>query len=145
MYNKSNLVNYFTKRSPSMKKLSSFAVVAAVFGLILGLAFSTIPVKASTDTFDLYVKHNINGRSLGLDKDLPVDVYVNGNKAFTFEFGDSVSTSLPAGNYFIEVKLAGTNIVVMSLGPTDIPAGVDVTIRATLSEGKTPALKVLVK
>jgi hypothetical protein len=128
-----------------MKKFSRFVLVTAVFGLVLGLAFSSIPAKAATDTFDLYVKHNINGRSLGLDKDLPVDVYVNGDYAFTFEFGDSVSTSLPADNYSIEVKLAGTNSVVMSLGPTDIPAGVDVTIRATLSEGKTPVLKVLVK
>jgi hypothetical protein len=77
--------------------------------------------------------------------DLPVDVYVNGDYAFSFEFSDSVSTSLPAGNYFIEVKLAGTDTVVMSLGPTDIPAGVDVTIRATLSAEKTPMLKVWVK
>ena len=128
-----------------MKNVIRFTLVGVLFALILGLGFEASPALASSDSFDLYVKHNINGRSLGLDKDLPVDVYVNGDYAFSFEFGDSVSTSLPAGNYFIEVKLAGTDTVVMSLGPTDIPAGVDVTIRATLSAEKTPMLKVWVK
>jgi hypothetical protein len=104
------------------------------------------PVQvAGHKTFNLYVKHNINGRSLGLDKELPVDVYVNSTKAFTFEFGDSVSTSLPAGEYEIEVKLALTDIVVMSPGPVEIPAGVDVAIRATLGAEKTPTLCVVVK
>ena len=96
-------------------------------------------------TFDIFVKHNINGRSLGLEKALPVDVYLNGDYAFTFNFGESVSTSLPADNYFIEVKLAGTDATVMTLGPADIPAGADVTIRATLSGGKTPVLKANIK
>ena len=66
-------------------------------------------------------------------------------KAFTFSFKDIVSTSLPAGEYTIMVKLAGTNTTVMSLGPTDIPAGVDVDIKAKLSANKTPTLKVKVK
>ena len=91
------------------------------------------------------MKHNINGRSLGLEKALPVDVYINGEKAFTFSFGDSVSTSLEAGNYFIEVKLADTNTTVISLGPTDIPADIDVNIKAKLSIDKSPVLKVNVK
>jgi hypothetical protein len=33
----------------------------------------------------------------------------------------------------------------MTLGPVDIPAGVTVDIRAQLSGGKTPALKVNIK
>jgi hypothetical protein len=74
-----------------------------------------------------------------------VDVYVNNAKAFTFSFKDIVSTTLPAGNYTIMVKLAGTDTVVMSLGPVDIPAGADVNIRAKLSADKTPTLKVKVK
>jgi hypothetical protein len=61
------------------------------------------------------------------------------------EFGESFSAEMTAGNYFIEVKLAGTDIVVMSLGPTDIPAGVDVAIRATLGAQKTPTLRVVVE
>ena len=128
-----------------MSKFSKISVIVSVLAIAFAFAFSATPAQASSDTFDIYVKHNINGRSLGLEKALPVDVYINGGYAFTFSFGESVSTSLPAGNYSIAVKLAGTNTTVMSLGPTDIPADVDVTIKAKLSGGKTPILKVKVK
>jgi hypothetical protein len=129
-----------------MSKFYKLSLFASIIAIALSLFASLSPVQAAGhETFDLYVKHNINGRSLGLEKELPVDVYVNGGKAFSFEFGESFSAELPAGNYFIQVKLAGTEIVVMSLGPTDIPADVDVTIRATLGAGKTPTLRVNVK
>jgi hypothetical protein len=117
--------------------------IAAVMAFVL--VFNIQPAAASSNSFDLTVKHGINGRSLGLDKELPVDVYVNDEKAFTFSFKDIVKTSLPAGEYDILVKLAGTDIVVMSLMNADIPAGVDVSIRAKLSAEKTPILKVMVK
>jgi hypothetical protein len=116
-----------------------------VFALVFGLVLSASPAMASDHTFDIYVKHNINGKSLGFDKALPVDVYVNGGYAFTFEFGDDFSASLPEGTYSIDVKLADTDITVMSLGSTFIPAGVDVIIKAKLGADKTPALKVKVK
>ena len=113
---------------------------------VLAIAFAlNVTTVQAQDTFDLSVKHNINGRSLGLEKALPVDVYVNGNNTFTFSFGDSFEASLPEGNYTIVVKLAGTGTTVMTLGPVDIPGGVDVTIRAQLSGNKTPALKVNIK
>ena len=39
-------------------------------------------------TFDVTVRHSINGRSLGLPKALPVNVYINGALAIPgFEFG----------------------------------------------------------
>lgn len=123
----------------------AIALIAVAAALTFSLVFSALPASAEEEHFDLDVRHGINGTSLGLEKDLPVDVYVNDVKAFTFSFKDSVSTSLPAGNYFIEVKLAGTETTVMSLGPTDIPANVDVDIKAKLSANKTPALKVKVK
>jgi hypothetical protein len=128
-------------------KLSIFAIVIAV---AVGFAFNLSPVQADghmgeEENFDLYVKHNINGRSLGLGKELPVDVYVNGGLAFTFSFGESVSTQLPAGEYDIEVKLAGTDALVMSLYDAEIPAGVSVAIRATLGAEKTPTLRVNIK
>ena len=107
------------------------------------LALSS-PAQAQ-DTFDISVKHNINGRALGLEKDLPVDVYINGDFAFTFNFGDTVSTELPAGVYAVDVNLSGTGTTVMSLPATPIPAGVQVTIRAQLSANKTPTLNVGVK
>jgi uncharacterized protein (DUF58 family) len=116
--------------------------LAAVLSVVL---LFNVQTASANDSFDITVKHGINGTSLGLDKDLPVDVYVNGDKAFTFSFKDIVSTSLPAGEYTIMVKLAGTETVVMSLGPVDIPAGADVGIRAKLSAEKTPTLKVQVK
>jgi len=123
-------------------KLSIFATILAIAAVF---AFSASAVQADAHEFDLYVKHNINGRSLGLDKELPVDVYVNGGLAFTFSFGESVSTSLPAGEYSIKVNLAGTETTVMSFGPAEIPAGASVSIRATLGAGKTPTLRVNVK
>ena len=128
-----------------MSKLVKISLFAALLALALGLALNFAPVQASNHTFNIYVKHNINGTSLGLDKALPVDVYVNGAKAFTFSFGESFSAALPAGTYSIAVKLAGTDTTVMSLGPVEIPAGVDVTIRAQLSAEKTPTLRVMAK
>ena len=123
----------------------AIALVAIAASLALVMVLGVQSASADEGTFDLTVRHGINGRSLGLDKDLPVDVYVNGGKAFTFSFKDIVSTSLPAGEYTIMVKIAGTNTTVMSLGPTDIPAGVDVDIKAKLSANKIPTLKVKVK
>jgi hypothetical protein len=128
-----------------MSKFAKFSLFGVLFVMILSLAVSFAPAKAAEGTFNIYVKHDINGRSLGLEKQLPVDVYVNGGKAFTFEFGDSIATQLPAGTYTIMVKLAGTDITVMSLGPVEIPADVDVTIRAQLSAEKTPTLRVGIK
>ena len=125
-----------------MKKFFKFSIMLSVFAI--AIAFNATTAQAQGD-FDITVKHNINGISLGLDKDLPVDVYVNGGKAFTFSFGDIFEASLPADNYEIVVKLAGTDVEVMTLGPVDIPAGVDVMIKAQLSGGKTPVLKVKVK
>ncbi len=131
-----------------MSKFLKISIFASILAIAIVFAFGSSPALANgyrAETFDLYVQHNINGRSLGLDKELPVDVYVNNSLAFTFSFGDSVSTELPAGEYFIEVKLAGTDLTVMTLGPTEIPAGVNVAIRATLGAQKTPTLRVVVR
>jgi len=127
-----------------MSKLFKFSIILSVFAF--AIAFNPTSAQAEGhDEFDLTVKHNINGISLGLDKDLPVDVYVNSGYVFTFTFGETVETSLPAGDYFIEVKLAGTDTVVMTLQTGQVPADADVMIKAQLSGGKTPTLKVKVK
>ena len=103
-------------------------VVALVVGLLAPAAI------AEEDTFNLTVRHRINGQPLGLDRDLPVDVYANGSKAFTFEKADDVSLELLAGDYWFEVKLEGTDTTVLSLGsssdPVAIPGGVDVIVTA---------------
>jgi len=101
----------------------------------------------SDGTFDVKVRHSIDGRSLGLKKALPVNVYINGALAIPdFRFGDSVSTSLRAGTYTIAVTLAdGTPLPSMNLGPVDLPADADVTINAKLTADKTPILFAQVK
>ena len=126
-----------------MKNLIKSSVLTVVFAI--AMAFNATPAQAQGDSFDITVKHNINGISLGLEKELPVDVYVNGDYTFTFTFGETFEASLLAGNYFIEVKLAGTEITVMTLGPVDIPADVDVMIKAQLSANTTPTLKAKIK
>ena len=127
-----------------MSKFFKMSFLASILAIAILFAFGASPAQASDgDTFDIYVKHNINGRSLGLDKELPVDVFVNGGRAFGFEFGESFSASLPEGEYLIEVKLGGETIMRLDAG--FIPAGVDVSIRATLGAQKTPTLRVNVK
>jgi hypothetical protein len=105
-------------------------MVLMIVALLAVAAFAPAAQAADPGNFDLTVKHRINGTPLGLERDLPVDVYVNGTKAFTFEKADTVKTQLPAGEYDIEVKLAGTDVIVLSLYDAEIPAGVDVEIIA---------------
>ena len=105
------------------------------------------PVVASDGTFDVTVRHSIDGRKLGLNRALPVNVYINGAMAISgFEFGDKVQTSLRAGTYTITVALAdGTPLPSMTLSGVEIPAGADVIINAKLTGDKTPILFATVK
>jgi hypothetical protein len=130
----------------SLRKIALLAVIAS---LALVGAFSAQSAKAD-DTFSVSVYHGINGRALGLSKALPVEaeIFLNGDSlaVLDLEFGDRIVTNLPAGEYRIEVtsKEAGP-LPSMTVGPVDIPAGVDVAIKAKLSSAKTPILKVKVK
>lgn len=130
-----------------MSKFSKVSIFAVVIAIAVGFAFSISPVQAmeEEETFDLFVSHNINGLPLGLDRSLPVDVYVNGAYAFTFELGGKVKTSLPAGEYYIEVKPAGSETAILSLDAGFIPAGVDVSIFAKMGSPLSPYLQVKVK
>ena len=132
----------------NMAKMSMnrYWIIAVLLGLVMALGIVVAPASAQNDEFDISIYHGINGRSLGLTKDLPVDVYVNGGLAIPgLEFKDKVETQLEAGEYTFVVKLAGTNTTVMSFGPADIPAGADVNVHAKLGAEKTPTLKVRVK
>lgn len=129
-----------------MKKLlsrKSLTIVGLVGALLLVSAFSVPQASASSGRFNLEVAHLINGNKLELDKDLPVDVYINGNLAIEdFQFGESISTSLSAGWYTITVFLTdGTPLPSMTVGPVEIPAGVDVSVKALLDK-ETPILRV---
>ena len=130
-----------------MSKFSKLSIFAIVIAIAVGFAFSISPVQAMEEegTFDLFVSHNINGLPLGFDRSLPVDVYVNGNKAFTFELGDKIKTSLPADEYLIEVKLAGESEALLTLNAGFIPAGVEVSIFAKMGSPLSPYLQVRVK
>ena len=105
------------------------------------------PVMPSDGSFDVTVRHSVNGTSLGLPKALPVNVYINGNMAISgFEYGDKIETSLRAGSYTITVTLAdGTPLPSMTLGPVDIEAGANLIINAKLTGDKTPILFARVK
>jgi hypothetical protein len=56
-------------------KLHRLWIVAVLIGLVLPLTLIAPTASAdSHDQFYLSLYHGINGRSLGLDKDLPVDL-----------------------------------------------------------------------
>jgi hypothetical protein len=123
------------------------AVIASV--MLFAVAFAAFPAKAEGNTWDVSVYHGINGRSLGLSKELPVNVtiYKDGAPiAFLndFTFGERVNATLPAGEYKVEVFSQELGVIVpsMTLGPVEIPAGADLVIRAVLGAGKTPRLMV---
>lgn len=134
-----------------MKQAWKFASI--LLALVIMFSAVTTPAFAGTkppppppdgkcESFFLVAIHGVNGKPLGLPKELPVDVYVNGGYAFTFEFKDSVGPlTLPAGEYTITVNLAGTDTQVMSLGPLNIPGCTKVVVKARLVEG-VPTLVV---
>lgn len=124
---------------------------AAALALVLVLAFGAQTAFASTGMFDVSVYHGINGRSLDLSKELPVDITItkDGNLLTVindFTFKTRIDTQLPAGEYLIEVSSdeAGP-LPSMTVGPVEIPEGAEVRLHARLGEGKTPVIMVKVK
>jgi len=133
-------------------KLHRLFILVALVGLVVPLAMLAPTASADGHEFYLSLYHGINGRSLGLDKDLPVDVYVTtmpgeGDPAIEdFTFKTRIEDlPLPAGEYTFYVTLAESTQTIMSFGPAEIPGGVDVSVHAKLSAEKTPTLKVMVK
>ena len=120
-------------------------VLLAVVALLAVAAIAPAAVAADEGNFDLTVKHRINGNPLGLERQLPVDVYVDGGLAIEdFMLSDTVKTQLPAGDYYIEVKLANTGTVVLDLQTGEVPEGANVEIIAKRF-GQDIGLKVKVK
>jgi len=123
-----------------MKRAWKFAAalvaIALMFSAFVTPAFAGTRPPVDCKSIYIVAAHGINGERLGLPKALPVDVYVNGGYAFTFKYKETVGPiKLPAGNYKITVNLAGTQTQVMSLGPVEIPGGVNVTVVAKLVKG----------
>ena len=120
-------------------------VLLGVVALLAVAAIAPAAVAADEGNFDLTVKHRINGNPLGLERQLPVDVYVDGKIAIEdFMLSNTVKTQLPAGDYFIEVKLANTPTVVLDLQTGEVPEGANVEIMAKRF-GQDIGLKVKVK
>lgn len=120
-----------------------------VAGLLAGLV-SVAPVGAGT----LYVGHGIDGRDLGLPRELPVDIcLVKGPLPVEYplelfsgvEFGGfaSIPLDLPGGRYDVEVQLAGGGTCD---GPVAVASSVflgfgeNATALAHLGEYGTPTL-----
>jgi hypothetical protein len=129
----------------SFRNLSLLGLVA-VLALSLALAVSPASADNGNGEFKIKVKHAINGAALGLDRELPVNinVYKDGELLTTiedFRFMDILETSLPAGNYYIQVTFPdGTPVPGLELGPVDIPAGADVLVVAALDKNGNPFL-----
>ena len=128
-----------------MSKFSKLSIFAVVIAIAVGFAFSISPVQADSDMVQLRVSHRINGRALGLEKELLVDIYVNDGEFLSdVPFGTSGRFEVPAGEYEIEIYLAGTMNKVMGIGPVELEAGSKVDLTATLgSEG--PILRAVIR
>jgi len=133
------------------KTVSRFVIVATLLALLAGaFAFAAPNAKASDGTFNISVYHGINGKALDLSKELPViaTVYKDGAwlAAIPLEFKDRFTADLPAGTYTIMVEAVGVGPVPsMTVGPVEIPEGVDVRLNAQLGAGGTPIIKARVK
>jgi hypothetical protein len=139
-----------------MKKIfNRFALVLTLLTVLGGaLAVGTSNAKAAapsdSTTFHISVYHGINGKALGLSKELPViaSVYKDGVwlANIPLNFKDRFEADLPAGTYTIKVtSVEAGPLPSMTINSAVIPAGVDVRIRAKLDTGKTPILGVRVK
>lgn len=123
------------------------AVLAVTFGIGVGPALA-----AGHDTFDVSVYHGIDGQRLDLSRELPVDVYIFNKVGLIglvsdFTYQERFEATLPAGEYTIQIwsRELQTFLPSMTVGPVDIPEGVEVRMNAQLGEGKTPLINVRVK
>ena len=72
----------------------------------------------------------------------PVDVCVNGEYAFTFDYGDVQGPiTLPAGSYFLEVKLAG-NPVLMATAELEACGNYTAIAHLTYVDGETSGINL---
>jgi hypothetical protein len=118
-----------------MKKMKGFLALGTVALMAL---LGTSAVSAADEMAMAYVIHGINGEDFGLDKELPVDVWVSGLGCAIpgFEFGNRVGPiAAPEGNYDINISLAdadnpceGTKVIVLE--GVKLTAGTNVTLIA---------------
>jgi hypothetical protein len=135
-----------------MSRITRIFTVLTLIAVMAGaIAFAAPRALAADGTFNVSVYHGINGKSLGLSKELPVLAYIyrNGEQLATvpLEFGDRVTTNLPAGNYTIKVYSTelGSFVPSMQVGPVELPEGIKVRLQAKLGAGGVPDLVARVK
>ena len=129
------------------KNLLMVSVAAVmVFAMLLS---AQAALAAGHDTFKVSIYHGINGRSLGLSKELPVNIWIekDGSPYMMLPdvtFKQRIDAELPAGTYKIMVQSVELNAVIdsMTVGPVPIAEDADLRIQAKLSSGKTPVLSV---
>jgi hypothetical protein len=110
-----------------MKKM-----MVAVAAAALAVVPATAALADGHETAQVVVVHGVPG--------LEVDILVNGDAAIEgFNFGDTVVTDLPAGDYTLGVAAAGTTDAILSLDAS-LTAGSSVTVAAYLQEGGDPTL-----
>ncbi len=142
-------MNVLTHARKSTARTWLLAAVAVILASLLALSLQTIQASARTNTFNVAVKHAIDGTALGLSEELPVDVMVYKDGALLttlrLEFQDVIRAELPAGEYLIMVEsLEAGPLPSMTVGPVDVPAGAFVGFKAIL-DGGTPTLKVKIR
>ena len=132
-----------------LTKLFTTVALIAIFAAVF--AFAAPRALAADGTFNVSVYHGINGKDLGLSKELPVvaHIYLDGNLlAYApLEFGQRVTVDLPAGNYEIKVFSTelGAFVPSMQVGPIDLPEGISVRLNAQLGAGNVPTIVARVK
>lgn len=104
----------------------------------------TEAVTAPTDGVEVVAVHGVPPETfaaLGVD-DTAVDVWVNGEVAFTFSYGDTqVVDSLEAGTeYTLEVAPAGSDEAILDLGPVSLEDGTSTSVVAHLDASGAPTL-----
>jgi hypothetical protein len=123
-----------------MKTIGRKWIVAVLAVLIGVLGFGVVsPALASDGTFTVQAFHGINGKTLGLSRELPVDVYVYNADNFLigvvkdFTFRERFELQLPAGTYTIKIESQEAGpLPSMTVGPVEIPEGVEVRLHARL-------------
>lgn len=135
-----------------MSRMTKLFTTLTLIAILAGaFAFAAPRALASDGTFNVSVYHGINGKALGLSKELPVMAYVyrNGELLATLplEFKDRITANLPAGNYTIKVFSTELNSFVpsMQVGPVELPEGIMVRLNAQLGAGGAPDLVARVK
>lgn len=125
-----------------MSRITKFFLAITMFVVLgAGFAFFAPRAQAADGTFNVSVFHGINGKNLGLSRELPVTAYVYKGDVLLaripLEFRERFSADLPAGTYTIKVfsNELGVFLPSMEVGPVALSEGLMVRLNAQLVNG----------